>query len=92
LTGGVFNAATLTDGNNAFCYGLELTIQETPDILSGLFTDTDAALDKIGAAFNNATDSLGCPKLNNINKGQFAKFPGYTKNYDGYSAPDKSLL
>lgn len=79
LTGGVFNAATLTEGNNLFCYALQLTIQETPDILSGLFTDVDEAMSKLGPTLNNATNTLGCPKLNNVEKGQFGQFPGYTQ-------------
>ncbi|GAB7346936.1 hypothetical protein MBLNU459_g2000t1 [Dothideomycetes sp. NU459] len=78
LTGGVFNAATLTQGNNLLCYGMQVTIQELPDLLSGLFTDVDAAMDVVGTALNSATNSLGCPTLNNIDKGQFSKFPGYT--------------
>lgn len=80
LTGGVFNAATLAKGNNLFCYAMQLTVQGLPDILSGLFTDISAAKDKLGAAINSATNSLGCPKLNNIDKHQFDKFPGYTKS------------
>ena len=92
LTGGVFNAATLTEDNNALCYGMELTVQELPDILSGLFTDINAAADKLGSALNDATNSLGCPKLNDVDKGQFAQFPGYTKAYNGYDAPSSGLL
>lgn len=79
LTGGVFNAATLAEGNNLFCYAMQLTIQESPDILSGLFTDTNQAMSKIGPVLNNLTDSLGCPSLNNVDKGQFEQFPGYTQ-------------
>lgn len=90
LTGGVFNADTLSEGNNLFCYALELTIQETPDILSGLFTDVDSATDQIGTEFNNITDSLGCPTLNNVDKDQFGQFPGYTDTYDSYSPPDSA--
>lgn len=79
LTGGVFNAATLLEENNALCFALELTIQATPDILSGLFTDIDAAEDLLGTVINTATDTLGCPVLNEIDKGQFNQFPGYTQ-------------
>ncbi|KAF2148326.1 Cloroperoxidase [Myriangium duriaei CBS 260.36] len=79
LTGGVFNGATLLQGNNLFCYAMEVTVQEAPDILSGLFTDVNAAQDALGAAINAATNSLGCPKLNNIDKSQFNKYPGFTK-------------
>ena len=78
LTNGVFNAGTLTQGNNGLCYGLELSLMETPDLLSGLYSDTNPAIDMIGSAFNNATNALGCPTLNAINKGQFSQFPGYT--------------
>ncbi len=56
---------------------------EAPDILSGLYSDDDAAVDALGTAINTATDALGCPTLNAINKGQFtsdfAPYPGYTK-------------
>jgi len=78
LTGGVFNAATLAQGNNAMCYGLELSIQETPDLLSGIFTDTTNPLNKVLSALGDAADSLGCPKLTQINTDQFSQFPGYT--------------
>lgn len=79
LTQGVFDATTLLEGNNLFCFAMELTIQETPDILSGLFTDVDPAVDALGTAVNGLLDSLGCPKLNNIDKDQFNIYPGYTK-------------
>ena len=80
LTGGLYNAGTLFEGNNLFCYAMQLLIQGTPDILSGLFTDTNAAEDKLGSIINAESDSLGCPKLNNIDKDQFNKYPGYTQS------------
>ena len=80
LTGRLFDAGTLLKGNNLFCYAMQLLIQGTPDILSGLFTDTNAAEDKLGSVINAETDSLGCPKLNNIDKDQFSKYPGYTQS------------
>jgi hypothetical protein len=80
LTGGVYNAGTLLKGNNLFCYAMQLTTQEAPDIISGLFTDKDAAEDKLGSIINAESDSLGCPKLNNIDKDQFSKYPGYTQS------------
>lgn len=79
LTGGVYELSTLTQGNNLLCYGMEVTLQELPDLLSGLFTDIDSAMDAVGTAINNATNTLGCPKLNNVDKDQFSKYPGYTK-------------
>lgn len=79
LTNGVYNAGTLLQGNNALCYGLEASLQEAPDLLSGLYSDVSAAMDKLGTAVQKATDALGCPKLNAIDKGQFGKYPGFTK-------------
>ena len=74
----------LLEGNNALCYGIELTLMEAPDILSGLYSDVDSAVDALGTEINKVTDSLGCPKLNSINKGQFDQYPGYSKlNSDG---------
>ena len=78
VTGCVFTASNLLQGNNAICFGLEASLQEAPDILSGLYSDIDAAMDQLGTAVNDATNGLGCPKLNEIDKTQFAKYPGYS--------------
>lgn len=83
LTGGVYTDSNILEGNNLICYGLELSLQEAPDFLSGLYSDTNAAEDALGTAIDKATGALGCPKLNAINKGQFssdfAQYPGYSK-------------
>jgi hypothetical protein len=63
---------------------------QAPDILSGLFTDIDPSRDALGTAINSATNSLGCPKLNNIDKNQFNKYPGYTQSYGGYKGQGKA--
>ncbi|GAB7349625.1 hypothetical protein MBLNU459_g0307t1 [Dothideomycetes sp. NU459] len=81
LTGGVYNAQTLAQGNNAACFAMQAAVQSLPDFITGLLTDV-TAMDLLGSALNNATDSLGCPKLNNIDKNQFNKYPGYTKLND----------
>ena len=83
LTGGVYTSSNLLQGNNAICYGLQLSLMEAPDILSGFYSDIDAAVAALGTAINQAISALGCPKLNAIDKGQFtndfAPYPGYTK-------------
>lgn len=83
LTGGVYTSSNLLQGNNAICYGLELSLMESPDILSGLYSDVNSAVDALGTAIDKATGALGCPELNAISKGQFASdfapYPGYTK-------------
>lgn len=79
LTGGVYNAQSLAQGNNLACFAMQGAVQSLPDFISGLATDTSAR-DALGVALNNATNSLGCPQLNNIDKSQFAKYPGYAKS------------
>ncbi|MCJ1441811.1 MAG: hypothetical protein MMC23_002303 [Stictis urceolatum] len=78
LTNGTYNSDNILKGNNAVCYGLEATLMELPDLLTGLYSDIDPAMDKLGPYFNNATNALGCPQLNKINKDQFSKYPGYS--------------
>ena len=78
LTGGIFNVATLAYGNNLFCYALQLTVQETPDILSNLLLSVSSGINVLGPVMNKLMNKLGCPTLVNIDKTQFSKFPGYT--------------
>lgn len=79
LTGGVFNAQNLLQGNNLVCFGFEASLQEAPDFLSGLYSNTAAALAALTTAVNEATAGLGCPKLSEIDMAQFSKYPGYTE-------------
>lgn len=67
-------AAKLTD------FSRQLAIQQVPDLVSGLFLDINEAVDKLGSVLNNATNSLGCPNLNNISKSEFKDYPGFTKS------------
>ena len=78
LTEGVFTSQNLLVGNNAICFAIEASVMEAPDILSGLYSDVNPAMDALGTAVDAATGALGCPQLNAINKGQFNQFPGYT--------------
>jgi hypothetical protein len=80
LTMGIFNGAALLEGNNSICYGLGLTLMQGPDILPGLYSDVDPAVDLLGSTINNLTDARGCPTLNNYEKDQFSQYPGYTNS------------
>ncbi|KAF2177943.1 hypothetical protein K469DRAFT_351275 [Zopfia rhizophila CBS 207.26] len=76
---GLYNAKNLLEGNNWICFGLPASLMQEPDFLTGLYSDIDPAMSKLGAAIKDATNELGCPQLNEINKRQFDKYPGYTK-------------
>ncbi|RYC57927.1 heme-thiolate peroxidase [Xylaria longipes] len=79
LTNGVFNAASLLQGNNAFCFATQLVLQMAPDLLSGLFSDITNALSTLTSAVGDATSGLGCPQLTSVNTKELRQFPGYTK-------------
>jgi hypothetical protein len=72
LTGGVFNAATLTQGNNFACYVYQLAAQAKPDIALG-------ALDALTGAVGSIIGNLGCPQLKAIDESNLKKYPGYSR-------------
>ncbi|KAI1422637.1 hypothetical protein F5Y12DRAFT_799343 [Xylaria sp. FL1777] len=78
LTNGVFNAESLLQGSNAFCFATQLILQMAPDVLSGLFDDATKALNSLTSAVSNATLGLGCPPLTITNTQVLKQFPGYT--------------
>lgn len=80
LTGGVYNANTLLQGNNAACFIFQFLEQAAPDLLKGLFVSDSTLLGQLNAAISSALGSYSCPALKQIDESQFNKFPGYTKS------------
>ncbi|KAI5356853.1 Putative chloroperoxidase [Septoria linicola] len=80
LTGGVYNAQMLSQGNNAMCFGSQFLAQAMPDMIkcSGVLGDLTGSLSSFTSAFNTAFGGLNCPQLEKIDNDQFKKFPGYT--------------
>ena len=81
LTGGVFNAETLTEGNNLFCFASQFSRQAAPDILGGLFESTTRPLSVLTDALNDALSGLGCPQLNGVDTSLLEEFPGSEGSY-----------
>ncbi|KAI1262475.1 hypothetical protein F5Y18DRAFT_151579 [Xylariaceae sp. FL1019] len=78
LTGGVLNAQSLLEGDNAFCFATELVLQMAPDLLGGIFDDLTAALSKLSGAIGDATEGMNCPAFD-VDDSKLQQFPGYTK-------------
>lgn len=76
VTGGVFNAETLLEGNNAMCLAFQVVSAVTPDILRGLLGNVLLAVQKLAEVLNPIIDELGCPQLAKFDKTAFGKFPG----------------
>lgn len=79
LTGGIFNAATLLEGNNLACFVFQAAQIGAPDILKGLYEDISVPLEMINNATDGALSGLSCPQLESIDAAQLAGYPGYEK-------------
>jgi hypothetical protein len=76
LTGGVFNAQTLLEGNNLMCLAFQVVNSAAPDILKGLLGNVLLAVQKLTDALNPIITQLGCPKLAKYDRSLLQKFPG----------------
>ncbi|PBP15399.1 Cloroperoxidase [Diplocarpon rosae] len=76
LTGGVYNAGSLAQGNNAACFAFQFAQQVAPDILKGLFSTITAPLAQLNTAFGKVFAELSCPQLKAVDTTQFKKYPG----------------
>lgn len=76
LTGGIFNAASLLEGNNLMCFALQAANVGAPDILRGLIGNTLAAVQKLTDALKPVIASLACPQLVKYDTNLLKAFPG----------------
>ena len=73
LSGGLFNSASLLEGNNLACFVYQVAAQAKPDLLLGALTAlTDIVGDLVG--------TLACPELQSIDADALKQFPGYQRN------------
>jgi len=73
LTGGVLNAGSLLQGNNAACLAYQFAAQVKPDVLL-------APLAQLGNLLGSISSKLACPQLKAIDDEQLKQFPGYTRS------------
>lgn len=79
LTNGVFNGATLADGNNLECFIFQLVQSEAPTVVTGLYENLTAALQPLAESISGNLAGLGCPQLETVNADMYDIYPGYTK-------------
>ncbi|KAF2729210.1 Cloroperoxidase [Polyplosphaeria fusca] len=77
VTGGVYNAQTLLQGNNALCFAFQAAKQAVPSALEGLL---GSVVSGILTLVNNNIDpvlgALNCPALTTFNQSAFNQYPG----------------
>jgi len=79
ITGGVYNAQMLTQGNNLACFAMQFAEQAAPDLVkcSSVLASATSALSKLSSQVSTSLKDLSCPQLTKIDQDQFKKFPGY---------------
>ena len=83
ITGGVFNAANLFEGNNFGCFAFGLVQQALPSALKGPLSTVNKALALIDGALDPILSGLDCPQLGQYDQGLFNSFPGHTYSPTG---------
>jgi hypothetical protein len=83
LTGGVFNLATLADGNNGACFLLQASLLGIPNILNPLLGVVGTLLDWTWRHLEPLNSKLECPELAKFNNQLFNKFPGAKYKAEG---------
>ncbi|KAK5123917.1 hypothetical protein LTR85_002114 [Meristemomyces frigidus] len=78
LTGGVYNAEDLTQGNNLACFSYSLLEQGIPDFLNQAINDLGPVTDLINSDVGPIVGGLSCPQQGKYDVGLFDQFPGYT--------------
>jgi hypothetical protein len=76
ITGGVYNAQTLLEGNNALCFAFQAAQQAVPTSLSGLLGNIGPIIALVAQFINPVTSALNCPALNTFDQSAFNQFPG----------------
>lgn len=72
----MFNANTLFQGNNLFCFLFQATRSAAPGQLGSLLGSLAALLGFLKAELDPIIKDLGCPQLDVFQKDLFAPYPG----------------
>lgn len=83
LTGGVFSAEDLFEGNNLACFSYSILQQAIPDFLNKALNKLGPVTDLIDKYFGPLVGGLSCPQLGKFDVGVFDQFPGYTYSPTG---------
>jgi hypothetical protein len=78
LTGGVYNAQNLLQGNNLGCFAFQAAQQGIPSVLSKIVSNIGPVVDLVNKYINPVTQALNCPALTKFDQSLFNQFPGYT--------------
>ncbi|KAJ3875198.1 hypothetical protein F5051DRAFT_70095 [Lentinula edodes] len=84
LTGGVYHASTLLEGNNLKCFTLQAMMMHFPIGATG---PLEGVLDELADMADPLLRAWDCPELEKIDESLLEKFPGYSR-YPGMDMRD----
>lgn len=76
LTGGAFNLASLSEGNNGACYLLQASLAGLPDISNPLLGAVGSVLGWATQQLAPLNQKFSCPQLANFDNQLFNPYPG----------------
>ncbi|KAJ6476002.1 putative oxidase [Mycena vitilis] len=79
LTGGVYNAAMLLEGDNAACFLYQTLQILVPDALTGLAGIVETIVTPLFNVVRPILAGLTCPELKSIDRSVMERYPGYRR-------------
>lgn len=79
-TGGLYNAATLLQGDNLKCFVFQSLLAGAPDVLKGGYADIEGVMSTLTDQVNQFLGNAVCPQIQKPLSEQFAKYPGYKRS------------
>ncbi|TVY73471.1 Aromatic peroxygenase [Lachnellula suecica] len=83
LTGGVYNAADLFNGDNLACFSYNILQEGIPDFLSDILNDITPVTSFINKYVGPIVGGLNCTQIEGQSTGLFNDFPGYKYSPSG---------
>ncbi|KUJ08333.1 Cloroperoxidase, partial [Mollisia scopiformis] len=77
LSGGVYDAQDLFQGDNLACFSFSVLQEGIPDFLSNTLNSMSAVTSLINQYFGPIVGGLNCPQIQGQSTGLFNQFPGY---------------
>lgn len=91
VTGGVLDAAKLLEGNNLFCFALEIVKTFAPNALAPIFRTLEAPLRLINDAVVGPLLDIGCPAFQDLTMGGEDLFSGLSGKFPGANKSGSAL-
>ncbi|KAL8948243.1 MAG: hypothetical protein Q9222_005554 [Ikaeria aurantiellina] len=83
LSRGVFDSATLAQGNNLQCFIFQLIQAEAPGLVTGIYKDVVGAVQPLVDNIKGNLEGLGCPQLMGVDEELYEQYPGYVRSSGG---------